>query len=120
MTSSRAIIYFFEGIPEEISNVSLRRNRRTGVGSVLLSFKQVRALERFNSFTKKFTNSLCLTDEGEIRATPSSVKFIFGEPEGDEFHRINCAVEIEQEDHWERFMQFMNRYAQANGMEYQE
>jgi photosystem II Psb28-2 protein len=33
---------------------------------------------------------------------------------------MDCAVEIEQEDHWERFMRFMNRYAQANGMEYQE
>jgi photosystem II Psb28-2 protein len=52
MTSPTATIYFFEGIPEEISNVSLRRNRRTGVRSVLLSFKQVRALERFNSLTK--------------------------------------------------------------------
>jgi photosystem II Psb28-2 protein len=64
---------------------------------------------------------LCLTDkEGEIRATPSSVKFIFGEPEGDEFQRMDCAIEIEQENHWERFMRFMNRYAQTNGMEYQE
>jgi len=121
MTSPTATIYFFEGIPEEISNVSLRRNRRTGVRSVLLSFKQVRALERFNSLTKQFTNLLCLTDkEGEIRATPSSVKFIFGEPEGDEFQRMDCAIEIEQENHWERFMRFMNRYAQTNGMEYQE
>ena len=116
MTSSRAIVYFFAGIPEEISNVSLRRNRLTGVRSVLLSLKQVRALERFNSFTKQFTNSLCL---GEIRATPSSVKFIFGEPEGDEFQRINCAIEIEQENHWEKFINRMN-LSQANGMEYQE
>ena len=117
MTSHAATIYFFESIPEEISNVSLRRNRLTGVRSVLLSLKQVRALERFNSFTKQFTNSLCL---GEIRATPSSVKFIFGELEGDEFQRINCAIKIEQENHWEKFMRFMNRYAQANGMEYQK
>lgn len=54
-----------------------------------------------------------------LRATPSSVKLIFGEPEGDEFQRINCAIEIEQENHWERFMRFMN-LSQANGMEYQE
>ena len=121
MTSPTATIYFFEGIPEDISNVSLRRNRRTGVRSVLLSFKQLNALERFNSFRKRFNNSLCLTDEeGEIRATPSSVKFIFGGPEGDEFERMDCAIEIEQEDHWQRFMRFMNRYAEANGMEYRE
>jgi photosystem II Psb28-2 protein len=42
MTSPTATIYFFEGIPEEISNVSLRRNRRTGVRSVLLAFSFVK------------------------------------------------------------------------------
>jgi photosystem II Psb28-2 protein len=121
MTSPVASIYFFEGIPEELSSVSLRRNRRSGVRTVLLSFKELRALERFNSFTKRFTNSLCLSDEeGEIQVTPSSVKFIFGGPEGDEFERMDCAVEIEQEDHWERFMRFMNRYAETNGMVYSE
>jgi len=119
MTSPIASIYFFEGIPEELSNVSLRRNRGSGVRTVLLSFKELKSLERFNSFTKRFTNSLLLSDEeGEIRVTPSSVKFIFGGPEGDDFERMDCAFEIEQEDHWERFMRFMNRYAEANGMVY--
>ncbi len=119
MTSPVASIYFFEGIPEELSNVSLRQNRRSGVRTVLLSFKELKSLERFNSFTKRFTNSLLLSDEeGEIRVTPSSVKFIFGGPEGDDFERMDCAFEIEQENHWERFMRFMNRYAEANGMVY--
>lgn len=119
MTSPIASIYFFEEIPEELSNVSLRRNRGSGVRTVLLSFKELKSLERFNSFTKRFTNSLLLSDEeGEIRVTPSSVKFIFGGPEGDDFERMDCAFEIEQEDHWERFMRFMNRYAEANGMVY--
>jgi photosystem II Psb28-2 protein len=119
MTSPVASIYFFEEIPEELSNVSLRQNRRSGVRTVLLSFKELKSLERFNSFTKRFTNSLLLSDEeGEIRVTPSSVKFIFGGPEGDDFERMDCAFEIEQENHWERFMRFMNRYAEANGMVY--
>ena len=80
MISFRAIIYFFVGIPEEISNVSLRRNRLTGVRSVLLSLKQVRALERFNSFTKQFTNSLCLTNEGVARNHTLFCKIYFWRP----------------------------------------
>lgn len=119
--TSVASIYFFEGIPEELSNVSLRRNTRSGVRVVLLSFEQLKSLERFNSFRKRFTNSLCLVDEeGEIQVTPSSVKFIFGGPEGDEFERMDCAFEIDREDHWERFMRFMSRYAEVNGMEYSD
>ncbi|MBE9125898.1 MULTISPECIES: photosystem II reaction center protein Psb28 [unclassified Coleofasciculus] len=121
MTSQIPSIQFFEGVSEELSNVSLRRNRNTGIRSVLMSFESLNALEKFNSFTKQFSNALRLTDEeGEISIEPSSVKFIFSGPEGDDLERVDCQFEIEQPDHWERFMRFMNRYAEANGMAYSE
>jgi photosystem II Psb28-2 protein len=116
-----AAIYFFDEIPEELSNVSLRRGRQSGVRSVLLQFTQLKSLERFNSFTKKFNNYVRLVDEeGEIQVTPDSTKFIFGGMDGDDFQRLDCTFEIEQEEHWERFMRFMNRYAEANGMTFSE
>ncbi|MFE1747253.1 photosystem II reaction center protein Psb28 [Coleofasciculus sp. H7-2] len=119
MTSNTPLIQFFEGIPEEISNVSLRRNRSSGVRSVLMTFKELKAIEKFNSFKNKFSNALRLTDEeGEISVEPSSVKFVFSGPEGDNFQRLDCEFEIQREDHWERFMRFMNRYAEVNGMAY--
>ena len=121
MTSKTPSIQFFEGISEELSNVSLRRNRNSGVRTVLMTFNSIKALEKFNSFTKRFSNSMLLTDEeGSISVEPSSVQFVFGGPEGDELNRMECQFEIEQEDHWERFMRFMNRYAEANGMAYSE
>jgi photosystem II Psb28-2 protein len=121
MTSVLPSIQFFEGIYEELSNVSLRRNRNSGVRSVLMTFNSLKALEKFNSFTKRFSNSMLLTDEeGVISVEPSSVKFRFGGPEGDELERVECQFEIEQEDHWERFMRFMTRYAETNGMDYSE
>ena len=121
MTSQTPSIQFFEGISEELSNVSLRRNRNSGVRTVLMTFDTIKALEKFNSFTKRFSNSMLLTDEeGSISVEPSSVQFLFGGPEGDQLNRMECQFEIEQEDHWERFMRFMNRYADANGMGYSE
>ncbi len=121
MTSKTPSIQFFEGISEELSNVSLRRNRNSGVRTVLMTFDTIKALEKFNSFTKRFSNSMLLTDEeGSISVEPSSVQFLFGGPEGDQLNRMECQFEIEQEDHWERFMRFMNRYADANGMGYSE
>ncbi|MBD2298655.1 photosystem II reaction center protein Psb28 [Nostoc sp. FACHB-87] len=119
MTSTPPTIQFFAGIFEELSNVSLRRGKVSGNRIVAMTFNQLQALEGFNSFTKPSLNSLLLTDEeGEISVTPSSTKFIFGGDEGDELQRVECQFEIEQDDHWERFMRFMHRYAEANGMEY--
>ncbi|MDZ8188449.1 MAG: photosystem II reaction center protein Psb28 [Nostoc sp. ChiSLP02] len=121
MTSTNPSIQFFAGIYEELSNVSLRRGRISGKRTVLMRFNKLQALEGFNSFTKQALNSLLLTDEeGEISVTPSSTKFIFGGPEGDELQRVDCEFEIERDEHWERFMRFMQRYAESNGMEYGE
>lgn len=119
MTSINPSIQFFSGIFEELSNVSLRREVRTDKRIVMMKFNQLQAIAGFNSFTKQSLNSLLLTDEeGEIRVTPSSTRFIFGGDEGDELSGVECQFEVEQDDHWERFMRFMNRYAEANGMEY--
>jgi photosystem II Psb28-2 protein len=121
MTSPTPSIEFFEGVTEALSNVSLRRNQRTGVRTVVLTFEKLKALDRFNSYTKRFANALRLTDtEGVISVEPTSVQFIFAGDEGDDLQRVECKLEIDRDDHWERLMRFMNRYAEANGMAYGE
>lgn len=121
MTGNTPSIQFFEGIPEELSNVSLRRSKTSGARSVVMTFNSLKAIERFNSFRKNFSNSMQLTDEeGVISVEPSGVQFIFSGPEGNDLERVECKFEIEQEDHWERFMRFMHRYAEVNGMGYSE
>lgn len=121
MTSQRPNIEFFEGISEDLSGVSLRRDRGSGHRIVLLVFNQLNAIERFNSYTKRFAKAIRLTDdEGTILMEPSSVQFIFGGPEGDDLQRVECKIELDRDEHWERFQRFMDRYAAANGMEYGE
>lgn len=115
------IVQFYEGIPEEINNVSLRRNVDTGDRTVLLTFKQLKAIESFQSFRSEFSKALKLIDEeGTIAIEPSGIRFIFGGPEGDDLDRVECTLTLDREDHWERFMRFMHRYAKANGMAYGE
>lgn len=119
MITQTPSIQFFEGLSEELSNVSLRRNRSSGVRSVLMSFNSLQAIEKFQSYTKRFASALLLIDEeGRISVEPSSVKFIFGGPEGDDLKRVDCEFEIQRQEHWERFMRFMHRYAEANDMAY--
>ncbi|WP_013320354.1 photosystem II reaction center protein Psb28 [Gloeothece verrucosa] len=121
MTSATPSIEFFDGLSEELANVSLRRSKETGIRSVLMIFKTLKAIEKFQSFTKRSYGDLRLIDsEGIISVQPSSVKFIFGGDEGDDIKRVECTFEIPQDDHWERFMRFMQRYAEANGMGYSD
>jgi photosystem II Psb28-2 protein len=121
MTSQTPSIEFFEGLSEDLTNVSLRRDRSTGARSVMLMFDTLKAIEAFNSYRKRFNKNLRLIDsEGEITIEPSSLQFIFGGPEGDDIQRVECRLDIDREDHWERFMRFMNRYAEANGMAYSD
>ncbi len=121
MASNTPSIQFFAGVTEELDNVSLRKNIRSGNRVIVMTFNKLKAIEGANSFTKQSLNSMLLSDEeGEISVTPSSTRFIFGGDEGDELKKVECKVEIEQEDHWERFMRFMHRYAEQNDMEYGE
>ena len=121
MTDFIPLIEFFEGVPEDLSDVSLRRNRTTGVRSVLMVFETLHSIERFRSYTNRFAKALLLTDaEGKIEIEPSSIKFIFGGADGDDLERVECRFDIDQEAHWERFMRFMHRYAEANEMSYGE
>jgi photosystem II Psb28-2 protein len=112
-------IELFAGLPEELSNVSLRRSVATGQRKVMMTFKQLKAISQFQSFTKEFKGDLRLKDdEGEIAVTPSTVQFLFGGDDGDELRGAQCGFEV-SDHHWDRFMRFMERYAAANGMDYQ-
>lgn len=114
-------VEFYEGITEEISNVSLRRDRSTGLRLVILMFERIRAIEKFQNFRSRFAKALKLVDEeGVIAIEPAGIKFIFGGPEGDDLRQVNCTLEVDRDDHWDRLMRFMHRYAKANGMEYGE
>lgn len=121
MTMTIPAIEFFVGLAEDLENVSLRRRKDTEVRIVLMTFKTLKAIEKFKSFTQRTYGDLRLIDEeGILSVEPSSMKFIFAGDEGDEIKRVECAFEIDKDEHWERFMRFMNRYAQANGMGYQD
>lgn len=121
MTAQTPTVQFYEGIPETISDVRLRQNKSTGDRSALLIFEKMEAIEQFKSFRNEFSKALKMIDEeGVITIEPSGVKFIFGGPEGDDLVRVECTLDIDRDDHWDRFMRFMHRYAEANGMAYGE
>ncbi|MFP4298790.1 MAG: photosystem II reaction center protein Psb28 [Spirulinaceae cyanobacterium] len=114
-------IEFFKDISEDLSHVSLRRNKSTGERTVLFIFEKLNSLSILNSYTKGGAKDITLIDsEGEISVYPSSFRLIFGGDEGDELRKVECEFTIDRDEHWERFMRFMHRYADANEMGYQD
>jgi photosystem II Psb28-2 protein len=112
-------IEFFDGISEELSDVSLRLDRVTGDQVVLLKFQKIRSLAQFQSFTKSSSNVIHLKDdEGDITITPSATRLVFGGSEGEDIKGLEVECEIHESAHLDRFMRFMDRYAQANDMVY--
>ena len=121
MSEIKPSIEFFQGVFEELSNIRLRRGKETGIRNVLLFFRQLNALDILKSYTKHATGTLRLVDsEGEINVTPSSVKIRYGGDEGEDLMGVECQIDIDRDDHWERLMRFLHRYAEANGMAYQD
>ncbi len=114
-------IEFFDGIAEDLENVSLRRNPSTGLRSVKFTFSALKALKRGNSFIKRSFNTLQLIDsEGTISVAPKSTKLFWGGEEHDELKRFEFVFELDRSEHWDRFMRFMDRYSAANGMTFGE
>jgi photosystem II Psb28-2 protein len=121
MPSTIPSIEFFDGISEELENVSLRRNPSTGLRSVKFTFQTLKALDRVNSFIKRSFNTMQLIDsEGTISVSPTSTKLSWGGAENDELKRFEFVFEIDRDDHWERFMGFMGRYSEANELTFTE
>jgi photosystem II Psb28-2 protein len=114
-------IEFFDGISEELENVSLRRNPSTGLRSVKFTFQTLKALQQGNSFIKRSFNTMRLIDsEGTISVAPTSTKLFWGGEENDELKRFEFVFEIDRDDHWERFMGFMGRYSAAHDLIFAE
>jgi photosystem II Psb28-2 protein len=121
MVTQIPTIQIFAGVQEELSGVSLRRNTVSGQRSAILFFDKLESLQHFRSYWKRSGNTVHLIDEeGELLIEPTGVRLLYGGPEGEDLRRVECKLEIDQDEHWERFMRFMQRYAAANEMEYGE
>ncbi|MFN5963729.1 MAG: photosystem II reaction center protein Psb28 [Pseudanabaena sp.] len=120
MNSITPSIAFFAGIPEELSDVRLRRDRSTGENSVKMTFVNIKAVQGTNSFAKASFNDIRLVDsEGTISIEPKTSK-LFWQEQGDdsELAKIEIVFDVGSTDHWDRFMRFMERYSEANGWEF--
>lgn len=99
------------GVDEEVSDVRLTRSK-DGTSSTATFYFNSPACIQEGSTNTEITGMFMLDEEGELVTRNVNAKFLNGQPAG-----IEAVFRMDGEYEWERFMRFMQRYAEANGME---
>jgi photosystem II protein len=105
-----ARIQFSRGIDENsIPDVRVTRSRDGTNGTATFYFQNPKALDQ--SSTEEITGMYLIDDEGEILTREVKAKFVNGQPEA-----IEALLIMKSADDFERFVRFMNRYAEENDL----
>lgn len=107
-----AQIQFSRGLDEEvIPDVRLTRSRDGSNGTATFYFQNPKVLS--SGSTEEITGMYMIDEEGEIITREVKGKFVNGKPEALEVLHL-----MKSPEEWDRFMRFMQRYSQENGLEF--
>jgi photosystem II protein len=106
-----AEIQFIKGITEEsIPDVRMTRSRDGTNGKAIFYFENPKAVEEGN---EQITGMYLIDEEGELNTQEVKGKFVNGQ-----LQAIEAIYPIRSTEEWDRFMRFMERYAQENNLEF--
>ena len=107
-----ARIEFSRGVTEDtIPGVKLTRSRTGQTSTATFYFESPQAIQE--DYTEEITGMYMVDEEGELVTREVKGKFINGKA-----HALEAIYTMKSPEEWDRFMRFMNRYAQANGLEF--
>ena len=92
-----------------IPDVRMTRSKDGTNGTATFYFEFPKALDPATGV--EVTGMYMVDEEGELVTRDVNGKFVNGEPAG-----IEATFIIKSVQEWERFMRFMNRYAEENGL----
>jgi photosystem II protein len=105
-----AKIQFSKGLDEkEVPEVKLTRSLSGETGTAIFTFTNPDILGQGR--TEDITGMYLIDEEGELVTREVNAKFINGRPSALEVTYLMKSVA-----EWDRFMRFMNRYAEKNGL----
>ncbi|MGB3404947.1 MAG: photosystem II reaction center protein Psb28 [Microcoleaceae cyanobacterium] len=105
-----AVIQFSRGIDESVvPKVGLTRSRNGQEGTATFDFENPNALA--DDFTDEITGMYMIDEEGEITTREVNAIFVNGKAA-----KIKAIYIMRSPEQWDRFMRFMNRYAEQNGL----
>lgn len=108
--AAAATIQFIRGLDEGVvPDVKLTRARDGSSGVATFLFKSPQCFDASTAMQGDVTGMFLLDEEGELKTTEVNAKFANGKPQ-----TIEATYVMKSSDEWDRFMRFMERYAEAN------
>ncbi len=105
-----AEIQFARGVTEEVvPDVRVTRSKTGNTGTATFYFEDPNILSKESS--DEITGMYLIDDEGEIFSKEVKGKFINGEARA-----IEAVLIMKSADEFERFVRFMDKYAEQNGL----
>ena len=107
-----AKIQFIKGLDEKVlPDVRLTRSRDGSTGTATFQFKNPNILDKSTAKEGEITGMYLIDKEGILETRDVNAQFIKGKPQA-----IESIYIMKNTEAWDRFMRFMKRYGQANGL----
>tara|TARA_B100000767_G_C19762237_1_gene535752 strand:- start:2543 stop:2890 length:348 start_codon:yes stop_codon:yes gene_type:complete len=107
-----ATIQFIKGLNEKVSpDIRLTRSRDGSTGTATFRFKKPNILDKRTSKEGEITGMYLVDEEGTLETRDVSARFVNGKPSA-----IESIYIMKNSEAWDRFMRFMERYGQNNGL----
>ena len=107
-----AVIQFIQGVNEQvIPDVRLTRSRDGSTGTATFRFANPKVLDAQTTNKGTITGMYLIDEEGEIVTRDVNARFVNGKPQA-----IESIYVMKTPESWDRFMRFMERYGESNGL----
>ncbi|KAL7467754.1 hypothetical protein ACHAXS_007988 [Conticribra weissflogii] len=111
-TALPAEIQFVRGLTEKvIPSIKLTRARDGSSGTATFQFSNPNVFDASTSSSGEITGMFLVDDEGEMSTTDVNARFLNGKPQS-----IESVLILRSPEEWDRFMRFMERYGEENGL----
>ncbi|KAK7345723.1 hypothetical protein VNO77_16333 [Canavalia gladiata] len=113
MMVNKPTIQFIQGTDEQtIPDVRLTKSRDGTNGMAIFTFDQPSVFDSSGEIGD-ITGFYMIDEEGVLQSVDVSAKFVNGKPS-----RIEAKYVMRSPREWDRFMRFMERYSNANGLQF--
>jgi photosystem II 13kDa protein len=109
---AEATIQFVRGLAEKVvPDIKLTRARDGSSGTATFRFKNPNVFDASTASRGEVTGMFLVDDEGEMSTTDVNANFVNGKPQS-----LESVYLMKSPEEWDRFMRFMERYGEANGL----
>mmetsp|Transcript_28591 Transcript_28591/g.51678 ORF Transcript_28591/g.51678 Transcript_28591/m.51678 type:complete len:153 (+) Transcript_28591:111-569(+) len=107
-----AEIQFVKGLEEKVvPDIKLTRAKDGSSGTATFQFSNPNVFDASTASFGDVTGMYLIDEEGEMSTSDVNANFVNGKPQS-----IECLYVMTSPDEWDRFMRFMERYGEANGL----